>query len=129
MYEAQDPAKHAKKHKEWKSKKAPTCKEINELVAESVKKSVKGFFDAHSETLKKCNHEDTNSDSDLESEQYHMEDAGLDLKEVNVSENFALSDLCRCPQKCQKTNQLTPVTVALINTQIGKSKFKKLGFY
>ena len=37
MYEAQDPAECAKKCKEWKSKKAPTCKEINELVAESVK--------------------------------------------------------------------------------------------
>ena len=93
MYEAQDPAEHAKMHKEWMSKKAPTCKEINELVAESVKKSVKKIFDAYSETLNKHNREDTDSDSDLEPEQYHMEDARLDLKEVNVSENFALSDL------------------------------------
>ena len=102
MYEMQDPAKCAKKHKQWKSKKAPTCKEINELVAESVKKSMKEIFDAHTKTLKKCNREDTNSDSDLEPEQYHMEDAGLDLKEVNVSENFALSDLCGCPQNVKK---------------------------
>ena len=126
MYEAQDPAEHAKKHKEWKSKKAHTRKEINKLVAESVKKSMKEIFDAHSETLKKCNCKDTDSDSDLEPEQYHMEDAGLDLKEVNVSENFALSDLRGRPQKCQKTNQLTPVNVALINTWLGKSKFKKI---
>ena len=102
MYNVQDPAKCAKKCKEWNSKKAPTCKKINELVAESVKKSVKEIFDAHSETLKKCNCKDTNSDSDLEPEQYHMEDARLDLKEVNVSENFALSDLCGHPQKCKK---------------------------
>ena len=58
-----------------------------------------------------------------------MEDAGLDLEEVNVSENFALSDLHGRPQKCQKTNQLTPVTIALINTWLGKSRLKKLGFY
>ena len=41
---------------------------------------------------------------------YRMEDVGLDLKEVNVSEIFALSDLCRPPRKHQKTNQLAPVT-------------------
>ena len=48
-------------------------------MAESVKKSVKEIFDAHSKTLKKHNHEETDSDSDLEPEQYHMEDAGLDI--------------------------------------------------
>ena len=126
MYDAQDLAKHAKKCKEWKLKKAPTLNEINKMVVENVKKSVKEIFDAHAETLKKCNHEDTDSDSDLEPEQYHMEDVGLDLKEVNVSENLALADLHGCPQKHQKTNQLTPVTVALINTRLGKSKFKKV---
>ena len=55
-----------------------------------------------------------------------MEDVGLDLEDVNVSETFALSDLCRPPQKCQKTNQLTPVTIALINTWLGKSRYKKI---
>ena len=37
IYKAQDLAEHAKKCKAWKLKKAPTCKEINEMVAESVK--------------------------------------------------------------------------------------------
>ena len=87
---------------------------------------MKEIFDAHAKTLKKHNCKDTDSDSDLEPEQYHMEDAGLDLEEVNVSENFALSDLCGRPQKCQKTNQLTPVTIVLINTWLGKSRFKKI---
>ena len=32
MYNVQDPAECAKKHKEWKSKKAPTCNEINKMV-------------------------------------------------------------------------------------------------
>ena len=54
-----------------------------------------------------------------------MEDVGLDLKEVNVSETFALSDLCRPPQKLEKTNHLTPVAIVLVNTQLGKSRFKK----
>ena len=75
--------------------KAPTHDEINEMVAESVKKSVKEIFETHMKTLKKCSHEDTNSDSDSEHEHYCMEDVGLDLKDVNVSETFALSDLCR----------------------------------
>ena len=126
MYNAQDPAERAKKCKQWKSKKAPTRDEINKMVAESIKKSVKEIFDTHAETRKKRNREDTDSDSDLEPEQYHMEDSALDLEEVNVSENFALSDLRGRPRKRQKTNQLTPVTVALVNTRLGKSKFKKI---
>ena len=76
MYDAQDLAKCAKKHKEWKLKKAPTRDEINKMVAENVKKSVKEIFDAHAKTLKKCNCEDTISGSDLEPEQYHMAGRG-----------------------------------------------------
>ena len=72
------------------------------MVVENVKKSVKEFFETHTKNLKKCNCEDSDTDSDLEHEHYHMEDARLDLKEVNVSENFALSDLHGCPRKCQK---------------------------
>ena len=53
-----------------------------------------------------------------------MEDVNLDLDEVNVSETFALTDLCRPPQKHQKTNQLTPVTIVLVNTWLGKSRYK-----
>ena len=106
--------------------KAPTCDEINNMVVENVKKSVKEIFETHVETLKKHSCRDTNSDSDLENEHYCMEDVGLDLKEVNVSETFALSDLCRPPQKHQKTNQLTPVTIALVNTWLGKSRYKKV---
>ena len=75
---------------------------FNKMVAESVKKSVKEIFETHMKTLKKCSHEDTNSDSDLEHENYCMEDVSLDLEGVNVSETFALSDLCRPPQKHQK---------------------------
>ena len=95
------------------------------MVAESVKKSVEEIFETHVKGLKKHSREDT--DSDLENEHYHMEDVGLDLKDVNVSETFALSDFCRPPQKHQKTNQLTPVrTVVLVNTQLGKSRYKKI---
>ena len=106
MYKVQTPAEHAKKCKEWKTKKAPTHDEINEMVAESVKKSVKEIFKTHMKTLKKRNCEDTDINSDLENENYCMEDVGLDLKDINVSETFALSDLRRPPQKHQKTNQL-----------------------
>ena len=129
MYDAQDPAKHTKKCKEWKSKKASTCNKINKMVVENVKKSVKEFFKTHTKYLKKHNCEDSNTNGDSEHVHYDMEDAGLDLKEVNVSENFALSDLRRRPQKCQKTNQLTPVTIPLVNTWLGKSRFKKIRIY
>ena len=79
--------------------------------------------DSH-ETLKKCNRKDT--DSDLEHENYCMEDVDLDLEDVNASETVALSGLCRPPQKCQKINHLTPVTIVLIKTWLRKSRFKKI---
>ena len=91
---------------------------------QSIKKSVQEIFETHMRILKKHSHEDTDSDSDSEHEHYCMEDVSLDLEDVNVSETFALSDLCRPPQKHQKTNHLTPVTIALINTWLGKSRFK-----
>ena len=42
-------------------------------------------------TFKKCNRKDTDSDSDLENENYCMEDVSLDLEDVNASETIALS--------------------------------------
>ena len=99
------------------------------MVAKNIKKSVKEIFETHMTTLKKCNHEDTNSNSELENENYCMEDVGLDLKDVKASETVALSDLCSPPQKHQKINHLTPVTIALIKTWLGKSRFKKIRFF
>ena len=95
-------------------------------MAENGKKSVKEIFETHMKTLKKCNCKDTNSDSDSENENYCMEDVGLDLKDVSASKTIALSDLHRPPQKCQKSNHLTPVTIVLIKTWLGKSRFKKI---
>ena len=70
------------------------------MVAESVKKSVKEVFETHMKTLKKHSGEDMGSNSDSENEHYCMEDVGLDLKEVNVSEIFALSDLHERQARC-----------------------------
>ena len=47
-----------------KAKKAPTRDEINNMVVENIKKSVKENFETHVETLKKHNCKNTNSDSD-----------------------------------------------------------------
>ena len=80
IYDVQTLAEHAKKQKEVKAKKAPTHDEINNMVVENVKKSVKEIFETHMETLKKCSRGDTNSNSDSENEHYHMEDVGLDSK-------------------------------------------------
>ena len=99
---------------------------FNKMVAENVKKSGKEIFETHMKTLKKCNHEDTDSNSNLEDEYYCMEDVGLDLKDINASKTIALSDLGRPPQKCQNTNHLIPVTIALIKTWLGKSRFRKI---
>ena len=74
--------------------------------------------------------EDTDSNSDSKHEFYCMEDVRVDLKDINASKTVALSDLCRPPQKCQKINHLTPMTIVLIKTWLEKSiDLRKLGFY
>ena len=106
-------------------RRLPVAMKFYEMMAKNGKKSVKEIFETHMKTLKKPNHEDTNSNSDLEHEYYCMEDVGLDLKDINASETVALSDLRRPLQKCQKINHLTPMTVVLIKTWLEKSRFKK----
>ena len=95
------------------------------MVAKNIKKSVEEIFETRMKTLKKHNHEDTDSYSDSKNEYYCMEDVSVDLKDINASETVALSDLRRPPQKCQKINHLTPMTIVLIKTQLEKSRFKK----
>ena len=118
-----------RKVKSGRPRRLPVAMKFNNMVDENVKKSMKEIFKTHMKTLKKHSHEDTDSDSDLEHKHYCMEDVGLDLKDINVSETFALSDLCRPPQNIKKPNRLTPVTVVLINTQLGKSRFKKIRIF
>ena len=64
---------------------------------------MKEIVKTHMTSLKKCNHEDTDCDSDSEHECYCMEDVGLDLKDVNEREILALSNLHRPPQKHQSS--------------------------
>ena len=85
---------HAKKCQEWKAKKASSRKKNStKMVTKNIKKSVKEIFETHMKTLKKCNHEDTNIDSNSENEYYRMEDVGFNLKDINASDTVALSNL------------------------------------
>ena len=111
--------------KNGRPRRLPVAKKSTKMVTKNVKKSVKEIFETQMKTLKKRNHEDTNSDSDFKHEYYRVEDVGLDLEDVNASKTVALSDLCRPPQKCQKINHLTPMTIVLIKTWLEESRFKK----
>ena len=51
MYNVQTLAEHTKKQKELKAKKAPTRDEINNMVVENIKKSVKEIFETQMKTL------------------------------------------------------------------------------
>ena len=90
--------------KNGRPRRLPVTIKFNKVVAKNVKKSVKEIFETHIKIPKKCSHEDTDSDSDLEHENYCMEDVSLDLEDINASKTVALSDLCRPPQKCQKNH-------------------------
>ena len=111
--------------KNGRPKRLPVTIKFDKMVAKYIKKSVKEIFETRMKTLKKHNHEDTDSNSDSKNENYRMEDVSVDLEDVNASTTIALSDLHRPPQKCQKINHLTPVTIVLIKTWLGKSTFKK----
>ena len=69
--------------------------------------------------------DDANKQLVISCEMDAMEDVSVDLKDINASKTVALSDLHRPPQKCQKINHLTPMTIVLIKTQLEKSRFKK----
>ena len=71
--------------KNGRPRRLPVVMKLNKMVAQNIKKSVKEIFETHMKALKKCNREDTNSNSDLEHENYHMEDVGLDLEGINAS--------------------------------------------
>jgi hypothetical protein len=128
-YKAQSSYERSQKHREWKEKKekkASNCDEINALVAEQVKKSMEESFQTYMQKLGKHNCNESDSDSNSDNEHYRMDNANLDLEEVKVCEIHALSDLHVPPQKHQKTNNLTPVTTAFVNTRLGKSRFHKI---
>ena len=111
--------------KNGRPRRLPVAIKFDKMVAKNIKKSVKEIFETRMKTHKKHNHKDTYSKSDSKNENYCMEDVGLDLVDINASKTVALSDLRRPPQKCQKNNHLTPVTIVLIKTWLGKSRFKK----
>ena len=75
--------------KNGRPRRLPVTMKFNKMLAENIKKSVKEIFETHMKTLKKCNHEDTHSNSDSENENYCMEDVSLDLEDVN-----------QCKQNC-----------------------------
>ena len=56
----------------------------------------------------------------------NMNTIAWNLKDINASKTVALSDLHRPPQKSQKINHLTPMTIVLIKTWLEKSRFKKI---
>ena len=81
--------------KNGRPRRLPVTIKFDKMVAKNIRKSMKEIFETHMKTFKKRNHEDTNSDSDLECENYLMEDDSLDLKDVSASKTIALSELCK----------------------------------
>ena len=126
MYKAKSSSERNKKKREWKNKKSLDRDEINQMVTDTVKKSMKEILQTQMKNNKKRTRDESDADSDSDNDHYRMDELNLSLEEINVSEMLALSDLRKPPQKYQKTNHLTPVTVAKVNTRLGKSRFKNI---
>ena len=91
-------------------------------------KKTKELFESHMKKVMVANKSSDFMDdsSTLDNEHHHMESCKLNLDEVKVSENFALSDIQQLHVKCQKTQHLTPVMTAFVDISLGKSKLHKI---
>ena len=127
-YRAQSPEERKRKKREWQKNKPPNREEIHAMVKDTVKESVQEVFQTlFKKSGDKRARNNPDSDSDSDHEHYRMDDLDLDLEKVKVREEmYALSALRAPPQKRQKTQHLTPVTVGIVNTRLGKSRFKKI---
>jgi hypothetical protein len=64
-------------------------------------------------------HSDDNSDIDKSHQVESMDN-------ITVSECFNLSDLCQPPTKKTKTQHFAPISTAILEMQLGKSRLHKL---
>jgi len=63
------------------------------------------------------------SDNDSDVDESHQTET---MEDVMVSENFNLSDLRQPPTKKAKTQHFAPITTALLETRLSKSRMHKL---
>jgi hypothetical protein len=109
-------AEHSHQKCKRKQQKQKEKNELHEMIMKEVQQSMQDMF----KQLHQCHHLDDDSDID-ESHQMESMDSITTL-----SECFNLSDLRQPPTPKTKTQHFAPVSTAILEMQLGKSRLHKL---
>ena len=112
----QSPAERSRKKRERQQQEQQQKNELHEMVMHEVQQSMKDMFKTH-------HHQESDDDSDMQ--EAHQTES-LNLADVKVSECYNLSDLRQPPTKRIKTQHFAPITTALLETRLGKSRLHKI---
>jgi hypothetical protein len=89
--------------------------ELHEMVMKEVQQSMQNMF--------KQQHQYHHWDNDSNMDEYHQLES---MDNITVSECFNLSDLHQPPTKKTKTQHFAPISTAILETRLGKSRLHKL---
>jgi hypothetical protein len=104
---------HQKHEREQQKQKEQN--ELHEMVMKEVQQSMQNMF--------KQQHQYHHWDNDSNMDEYHQLES---MDNITVSECFNLSDLHQPPTKKTKTQHFAPISTAILETRLGKSRLHKL---
>jgi hypothetical protein len=89
--------------------------ELHEMIMKEVQQSMQDMF--------KQPHQRHHSDDDSDMDESHQLES---MDNIMVSECFNLSDLCQPPTKKTKTQYFAPISTAILETRLCRSRLHKL---
>jgi hypothetical protein len=108
-------AERSRQKREREQQKQKEQNELHEMIMKQVQQSMQGMFKQPQQ------HHHLDNDSDID-ESHQLES----MDNITVSECFNLSDLRQPPTKKTKTQHFAPISTAILETRLGKSRLHKL---
>ena len=105
-------AERSRQKREREQQKQKEQNELHEMIMKEVQQSMQDMF----KQLHQHHHSDDDSDMD---ESHQLES----MDNITVSECFNLSDLRQPPTKKTKTQHFAPISTAILETRLGKSRY------
>ena len=108
-------AERSRQKREREQQKQKEQNELHEMIMKQVQQSMQDMF--------KQPHQRHHSDDDSDMDESHQLES---MDNITVSECFNLSDLRQPPTKKTKTQHFAPISTAILETRLGKSRLHKL---
>ena len=108
-------AERSRQKREREQQKQKEQNELHEMIMKEVQKSMQDMF--------KQPHQRHHLDDDSDMDESHQLES---MDNITVSECFNLSDLRQPPTKKTKTQHFAPISTAILETRLGKSRLHKL---